>query len=182
MRHIDTANETNSNHTIRLVDDATGEEQEITIATPSAGKIVLCDADVNLMPIPQEDPETTLQNAIAALEEVTNTSNHIRVNLDEIHVVFKNSLMTTVCLEEDSPIAIGNRLSDSLSKLGVPANAITGMVFSIACSSDLNARVFYSVIANLRQSISNESAVIFGVKFADISTLRVTALLAISTK
>lgn len=71
MQQIDITSETNGGHVIKLVDATPGMEREITVAAPSPGKKTMSDALVNLMPIPDETPETTLQHATAALDDIT---------------------------------------------------------------------------------------------------------------
>lgn len=83
----------------------------------------MSDALVNLMPIPDETPETTLQHAIAALDDITNPNSYIHVDVSDICLVCREALTATICFECDSPDAVGKALDAKLSDSNIPAGA-----------------------------------------------------------
>ena len=181
MQQIDITSETNGGHVIKLVDATLGMEREITVAAPSPGKKTMSDALVNLMPIPDETPETTLQLAIAALDDITNPDSYIHVDVSDICLVCREALTATICFECDSPEAVGKALDAELSELNIPAGAVMRTLFSIVCWKDVSMTELSSAVKSLRRHLRDQATFTFGVRFTDISsTFRITALLAVS--
>lgn len=181
MQQIDITSETNSSHVIKLVDATPGMEREITVAPPSSGKKTMSNALVNLMPIPDETPETTLQHATAALDDITNSDSYIHVDVSDIYLVCREALTATICFECDSPDAVGKALDAKLSDSNIPAGAVARTLFSIVCRKDVSETDLSSAVKSLRRHLRDQATFTFGVRFTDInSTFRITALLAVS--
>lgn len=181
MQQIDITSETNGGHVIKLVDATLGMEREITVAAPSPGKKTMSDALVNLIPIPDETPETTLQHAIAALDDITNPDSYIHVDVSDICRACREAPTATICFECDSPDAIGRALDAKLSDSNIPASAIARTLFSIVCRKDVSETELSSAVKSLRRHLKDQATFTFGVRFTDISsTFRITALLAVS--
>lgn len=183
MQQIDITSETNGGHVIKLVDATLGMEREITVAAPSPGKKTMSDALVSLIPIPDETPETTLQHAIAALDDITNPNSYIHIDVNDVRVVCREVLTATICFECDSPDAIGRALDAKLSESNIPVGAIARTLFSIVCRKDVSETELSSAVKSLRRHLREQATFTFGVRFTDISsTFRITALLAVSQK
>lgn len=181
MQQIDITSETNGGHVIKLVDATLGMEREITVAAPPPGKKTMSDALVSLIPIPDETPETTLQHAIAALDDITNPNSYIHVDVSDICRACREAPTATICFECDSPDAIGRALDAKLSDSSIPASAIARTLFSIVCRKDVSETELSSAVKSLRRHLREQATFTFGVRFTDISsTFRITALLAIS--
>lgn len=181
MQQIDITSETNGGHVIKLVDATLGMEREITVAAPSPGKKTMSDALVNLIPIPDETPETTLQHAIAALDDITNPNSYIHVDVSDICRACREAPTATICFECDSPDAIGRALDAKLSDSNIPVGAVTRTLFSIVCPKNVSEAELSSAVKSLRRHLREQATFTFGVRFTDISsTFRITALLAIS--
>lgn len=181
MQRIDITSETNSSHVIKLVDATPGMEREITVASPSPRKKTTPDAIVNLMPIPDETPETTLERAIVTLDDITNPDSYIHVDVSDICLVCREALTATICFECDSPDAVGKALDAKLSDSNIPAGAVARTLFSIVCRKDVSETELSSAVKILRRHLREQATFTFGVRFTDISsTFRITALLAVS--
>ena len=123
---------------------------------------------------------TISKKTSAAPYLITSADNYIHVGFRDISTVSKNVLMAVAQMEGDTPADIGNALAANLAELNIPANAVAGMVFSIVCPENLTMGDCSSIVESIRRGIGDEAAIIWGIRFTDIGTVRITALLAVS--
>lgn len=179
MQRIDIMNKADVGHIVKLVDRTPGKEMELTVAALSSTTNTLPDVDVHLMPVPDEDPETTLHHALTALEDVADVNHYVRIDADDITTVFKDALMVVIHRKGDSPTAIDMALDADLSGMNIPANAITGAVLSITCPVHTTLSEVASITQSVRRDIG-DTTIIWGLNLGDTDIFRVTILLAVS--
>ena len=67
-RHIDATDKTDGSHVVKILWNENDGERELTVRMPAAGTDATDRVDVDLLPVPGEDPATTMDDAVAALE------------------------------------------------------------------------------------------------------------------
>ena len=67
-RHIDATDKTDGSHVVKILWNENDGERELTVRMPAAGTDATDRVDVDLLPVPEEDPATTMDDAVAALE------------------------------------------------------------------------------------------------------------------
>lgn len=67
-RHIDATDKTDGSRVVKILWNENDGERELTVRMPAAGTDATDRVDVDLLPVPGEDPATTMDDAVAALE------------------------------------------------------------------------------------------------------------------
>ncbi|WP_460185799.1 hypothetical protein K9U22_05600 [Bifidobacterium adolescentis] len=67
-RHIDATDKTDGSHVVKILWNENDGERELTVRMPAAGTDATDRVDVDLLPVPGENPATTMDDAVAALE------------------------------------------------------------------------------------------------------------------
>lgn len=73
-RHIDATDKTDGSHVVKILWNENDGERELTVRMPAAGTDATDRVDVDLLPVPEEDPATTMDDAVAALEDSSATT------------------------------------------------------------------------------------------------------------
>lgn len=73
-RHIDATDKTDGSHVVKILWNENDGERELTVRMPAAGTDATDRVDVDLLPVPGEDPATTMDDAVAALEDSSATT------------------------------------------------------------------------------------------------------------
>lgn len=73
-RHIDATDKTDGSHVVKILWNENDSERELTVRMPAAGTDATDRVDVDLLPVPGEDPATTMDDAVAALEDSSATT------------------------------------------------------------------------------------------------------------
>ncbi len=58
-RHIDATDKTDGSHVVKILWNENDGERELTVRMPAAGTDATDRVDVDLLPVPEEDPATT---------------------------------------------------------------------------------------------------------------------------
>lgn len=67
-RHIDATDKTDGSHVVKILWNENDSERELTVRMPAAGTDATDRVDVDLLPVPGEDPAMTMDDDVAALE------------------------------------------------------------------------------------------------------------------
>lgn len=62
-RHIDATDKTDGSHVVKILWNENDSERELTVRMPAAGTDATDRVDVDLLPVPGEDPATTMDDA-----------------------------------------------------------------------------------------------------------------------
>ena len=67
-RHIDATDKTDGSHVVKILWNENDGERDLTVRMPATGTDATDRVDVDLLPVPGENPATTMDDAVAALE------------------------------------------------------------------------------------------------------------------
>lgn len=79
-RHIDATDKTDGSHVVKILWNENDGERELTVRMPAAGTDATDRVDVDLLPVPGEDPATTMDDAVAALEGFLGNNKYIHID------------------------------------------------------------------------------------------------------
>ena len=86
-RHIDATDKTDGSHVVKILWNENDGERELTVRMPAAGTDATDRVDVDLLPVPEEDPATTMDDAVAALEGFLGNNKYIHIDGDDVRSV-----------------------------------------------------------------------------------------------
>ena len=128
---------------------------------PAAGTDATDRVDVDLLPVPGEDPATTMDDAVAALEGFLGNNKYIHIDGDDVRSVCAGALTTVIRVESGSSTGIVEALDGRFHDSSVASDEVTGGV---------------------QKRLTDKVEIIWGLNFTDEDVLRATVLLAIQQK
>ena len=105
-RHIDATDKTDGSHVVKILWNENDGERELTVRMPAAGTDATDRVDVDLLPVPGEDPATTMDDAVAALEGFLGNNKYIHIDGDDVRSVCAGALTTVIRVESGSSTGI----------------------------------------------------------------------------
>lgn len=111
-RHIDATDKTDGSHVVKILWNENDGERELTVRMPAAGTDATDRVDVDLLPVPEEDPATTMDDAVAALEGFLGNNKYIHIDGDDVRSVCAGALTTVIRVERGRRRASWRRSTD----------------------------------------------------------------------
>lgn len=173
---IETETDADGNPSARIERDGSHEGQSLTIRILS--KDAANEADVELRPVPGEEPSTTLDHAATALAGILGSDAHVHIGEDDIRSICSDAAATLVVMESVSPETIGATFQDRLSSLDIPGDIVTGALISITGPKDMKLSEALSIVNGVRKDLTDTAAIVWGLDLADTDAMTVTVLVA----
>ncbi len=178
VRHIDVKNEANGGRIVKIMWNEANSERELTVRMPSVGEDATNGVDVDLLQIPGEEPDTTLDHAISALEDIIGNGEHINIDASDIKDICAGASTTVIRVEGESTDAIEDAFDERLSTTDIKTDAVTGTVISIKSPKDFHLTEAMTVVHGIQSRLTDKTAIVWALNLTDTDTLHVTALLA----
>ena len=171
-RHIDATDKTDGSHVVKILWNENDGERELTVRMPAAGTDATDRVDVDLLPVPEEDPATTMDDAVAALEGFLGNNKYIHIDGDDVRSVCAGALSTGIVE------ALDGRFHDS----SVASDEVTGAIIAIEGPKSLQLSDATAIVGGVQKRLTDKVEIIWGLNFTDEDVLRATVLLAIQQK
>ena len=180
VRHIDATDETSGVRIVKIVWNEANDERELTVRMPSDEKTTASNVDVELLQIPGETPETTLDHAVSALEEnILGSDAYVHIDGNDIKNICTGALTAAICVEGESTDAIEDAFDERLSASGIKADAVTGAAIAIEGPEGFRLAEIMTVIHGIQNHLPDEATIVWALKLTDTDIPHVTTLLAI---
>ncbi len=177
-RHIDATDETNGVRIVKIVWSEANDERELTVRMPSDEKTATSDVDVELLQIPGETPETTLDHAVSALEDILGSDAYVHIDGNDIKNICTGALTAAICVEGESTDAIEDAFDERLSASGIKADAVTGTVIAIEGPEGFQLAETMTVVQGIQNHLPDDATIVWALKLTDTDIPHVSTLLA----
>ena len=141
-------------------------------------KDIANEADVELRPVPGEEPSTTLNHAATALAGILGSDAHIHIGEDDIRSICSDAAATLVVIESVSPETIGATFQNQLSSLNIPGDIVTGALISITGPKGMKLSEALSIVNGVQKHLTDKATIVWGMDLADTDTMAATVLVA----
>lgn len=181
-RHIDATDKTDGSHVVKILWNENDGERELTVRMPAAGTDATDRVDVDLLPVPGEDPATTMDDAVAALEGFLGNNKYIHIDGDDVRSVCAGALTTVIRVESGSSTGIVEALDGRFHDSSVASDEVTGAIIAIEGPKSLQLSDATAIVGGVQKRLTDKVETIWGLNFTDEDVLRATVLLAIQQK
>ena len=181
-RHIDATDTTDGSHVVKILWNENDGERELTVRMPAAGTDATDRVDVDLLPVPGEDPATTMDDAVAALEGFLGNNKYIHIDGDDVRSVCAGALTTVIRVESGSSTGIVEALDGRFHDSSVASDEVTGAIIVIEGPKSLQLSDATAIVGGVQKRLTDKVEIIWGLNFTDEDVLRATVLLAIQQK
>ena len=173
-RHIDATDKTDGSHVVKILWNENDGERELTVRMPAAGTDATDRVDVDLLPVPEEDP--------AALEGFLGNNKYIHIDGDDVRSVCAGALTTVIRVESGSSTGIVEALDGRFHDSSVASDEVTGAIIAIEGPKSLQLSDATAIVGGVQKRLTDKVEIIWGLNFTDEDVLRATVLLAIQQK
>ena len=132
--------------------------------------------------VPGEDPATTMDDAVAALEGFLGNNKYIHIDGDDVRSVCAGALTTVIRVESGSSTGIVEALDGRFHDSSVASDEVTGAIIAIEGPKSLQLSDATAIVGGVQKRLTDKVEIIWGLNFADEDVLRATVLLAIQQK
>ena len=180
VRHIDVTDETGGVHIVKIMWNEANDERELTVRMSSDEKTAASNVDVELLQIPGETPETTLDHAVSALEDnILGSDALVHIDGNDIKNICTDAFTAAICVEGESTDTIEDAFDERLSASGIKADAVTGAAIAIEGPEGFRLAEIMTVIHGIQNHLPDEATIVWALKLTDTDIPHVTTLLAI---
>ena len=173
-RHIDATDKTDGSHVVKILWNENDGERELTVRMPAAGTDATDRVDVDLLPVPGEDPAT--------LEGFLGNNKYIHIDGDDVRSVCAGALTTVIRVESGSSTGIVEALDGRFHDSSVASDEVTGAIIAIEGPKSLQLSDATAIVGGVQKRLTDKVEIIWGLNFTDEDVLRATVLLAIQQK
>lgn len=173
---IETGTDADGALSARIERDCSHEGQGLTIRILSKGSAN--EADVELRPVPGEEPATTLDHAATALAGILGSDAHVHIGEDDVRSICSGAAATLVVMETVSPETIGATFQDCLSSLDIPGDVVTGALISITGPKGMRLSEALSIVNGVRKDLTDKATIVWGLDLTDTDATAATVLVA----
>ena len=174
-RHIDATDKTDGSHVVKILWNENDGERELTVRMPAAGTDATDRVDVDLLPVPGENPATTMEGFLGKQQV-------LHIDGDDVRSVCAGALTTVIRVESGSSTGIVEALDGRFHDSGVASDEVTGAIIAIEGPKSLQLSDATAIVGGVQKRLTDKVEIIWGLNFTDEDVLRATVLLAIQQK
>lgn len=164
-RHIDATDKTDGSHVVKILWNENDGERELTVRMPAAGTDATDRVDVDLLPVPGEDPATTMDDAVAALEGFLGNNKYIHIDGDDVRSVCAGALTTVIRVESGSSTGIVEALDGRFHDSSVASDEVTGAIIAIEGPKSLQLSDATAIVGGVQKRLTDKVEIIWGPEF-----------------
>ncbi len=163
-RHIDATDKTDGSHVVKILWNENDGERELTVRMPAAGTDATDRVDVDLLPVPEEDPATTMDDAVAALEGFLGNNKYIHID-DDVRSVCAGALTTVIRVESGSSTGIVEGLHGRFHDSSVASDEVTGAIIAIEGPKSLQLSDATAIVGGVQKRLTDKVEIIWVLEF-----------------